>query len=565
MEHLATIDIFYFRFRRLTMQLWNFLDCLDLSKNKYAQRGKINRSHTERAIRTILILIAILSFLNFNAQEIQSKTLISNITIISADTDNLKTQVGYVLIEGEKIASAGDKKPEGMGNYNELDGTGKFLIPGLIDSHVHLSNTAGLNGPLKKKYPELVELYYNQLPKSYLYFGFTTLIDVNNYWPERMNKILESKIRPDIYTCGEQVTVMDDFNMEMEEYSQEQRYESNFLNDIYNTNIILPDSIQANEHTPQKIVSKIREQQGICVKLVYEDEASGLAVSWEKPTASILRDLIMEAQKFNMPLVLHGPSLEGHKIGLEASAHIFAHAMWNWSDDPKQFNNPDLGDEHIRVLFEIAEKQISYQLTFRTITGEKDLVTMDFLEDKNLEHVFPKLLLDLLKTEEGQWGKRKIFERTAFLEKTNPPFYKALKADFTDDQKMWEHVFKTYKHRLNTVARFLGENDANLILGTDSPAMNMYTNPPGYNGILEMRHWANAGIPLEKIFRAATFKNAQAFHLEHLYGSVEKGNIANLLILNSNPLKTIEAYNDIEKVILRGKLIDRELLSAVKD
>ena len=525
----------------------------------------MHESFTERAMRTILILIAILGFLNCKAQENRSKTLISNITIISADTDNIKTQVGYVLIEGAKIASVGDKKPEGIGTYEELDGTGKFLIPGLIDSHVHLSNTAGLNGPLKKKYPELVELYYNQLPKSYLYFGFTTLIDLNNYWPERMNKILESKIRPDIYTCGEQVTVMDDFNMEMEEYSQEQRYASNFLNDIYNANSILPDAIQAKEHTPQKIVSKIREHQGICVKLVYEDEASGLAVSWEKPTASILRDLIMEAQKFNMPLVLHAPSLEGHKIGLETGAQIFAHAMWNWSDDPNQFNNPDLGEEHKRVLLEIAERQIPYQLTFRTITGEKDLITMELLNDKNLEHVYPKRLLDLLKTEEGQWGKRKIFGRTAFLEMTNPPFYKALKADFTDDQKMWEHVFKTYKHRIMTVAGFLGENDANLILGTDSPAMNMYTNPPGYNGILEMRHWEDTGIPLEKIFRAATFQNAQAFHLEHLYGSVEKDNIANLLILNSNPLKTAEAYNDIEKVIVRGKLIDRELLSAVKD
>ena len=56
----------------------------------------------------------------------------------------------------------------------------------------------------------------------------------------------------------------------MEEYSQEQRYASNVLNGTYNANSSLPDSIQANEHRPQKIVSKIREQRGICIKLVYE-------------------------------------------------------------------------------------------------------------------------------------------------------------------------------------------------------------------------------------------------------------------------------------------------------
>ena len=125
--------------------------------------------------------------------------------------------MGYVLVKGEKIVYVGIEKPKDLGIHKKIDGKGKYLIPGLIDSHVHLANTAGLNGPLKKKYPEVVELYYNQLPKSYLYFGFTTLIDVNNYWPERMNKILSAEIRPDIYTCGEQVTVMDDFNMEMEE------------------------------------------------------------------------------------------------------------------------------------------------------------------------------------------------------------------------------------------------------------------------------------------------------------------------------------------------------------
>ena len=515
------------------------------------------------------ILAIVLVFLSCNSNVeyiLNDGILISNATIISADEEeHIQSFIGHIVIESNSIVYAGRGLPRLSGTYETIDAKGKFVIPGLIDSHVHLANTAGLNGPLKKKYPEVVELYYTQLPKSYLYFGFTTLIDVNNYWPERINKILESEVRPDIYTCGEQVTVMDDFNMEMEEYSQDQRYAANFLNDIYNANSILPDSIQTSEHTPQKIISKIREQQGICVKLVYEDEASGLAVSWEKPTPYILRDLIMEAQKFNMPLVLHAPSLEGHKIGLETGAQIFAHAMWNWSDDPERFNNPDLGDEHKRVLLEIADKQTPYQLTFRTITGEKDLVTMDFLMDKNLKHVFPQRMLDLLETEEGQWGKRKIFGRTAFLEKTNPSFYKALKADFTNDQKMWEHAFKTYKHRLSTVARFLRENDANLILGTDSPAMNMYTNPPGYNGILEMLHWYDAGIPLEKIFRAATFNNAQAFHLGHLYGSVENDKIANLLILNSNPLKTVEAYNDIDQVIIRGKIVDRAKLSALNN
>lgn len=515
-------------------------------------------------IRNSILLLILFSLQSLSPQDAKKGTLITNITIISANEEGVESILGHVLIEGDKITFEGDEKPELSDTYEEIDGTGKFLIPGLIDSHVHLANTAGFNGSLKKKYPELVELYYQQLPKSYLYFGFTTLIDVNNYWPERINQILETEIRPDIYTCGEQAEVLDGFNMEMEEYSQQQRYQSNFLNDTYNSNNKLPDSIPANEHTPQYLIRRIREQEGICTKLVYEDAASGLAVTWQKPSVSILKDLVKEAQNYNMPLLLHAPSLEGHKVGLQAGVQIFAHGLWNWSDDPKQFNNPVLADEHQKVLREIAQKQIAYQLTFRVLTGEKDLISSNLLEDKNLTHVFPKSILEMLKTKDGQWGKNKIFGRAAFLEKTSPEFYKALRSVFTDDEKMWNHAFKVYEHRLNTVAQFLADNDANLVLGSDSPAMNMYTNPPGYNGILEMQHWSEAGVSLEKIFCAATFNNANAFGLDHLYGSITKDKIANILILNSNPLETIEAYNEIEQVIIGGEVINREELSASK-
>lgn len=514
----------------------------------------------------LLILALLLLSVKLHSQNNPKNLLIKNITIISANEGGVTSKMGYVIIENENIIYVGKKKPKKSLLYEEIDGKGKFLIPGLIDSHVHLANTAGFNGSLKNKYPKLMQLYFDQLPKSYLYFGFTTLIDVNNYNPGLINQLLDAKIRPDIYTCGEQVVVMDDFSMEMDGYSMQERYDSNFLNDIYNSKINLPDTISPKEHTPQKIIENIREQQGICAKLVYEDEASGLAVSWSKPSTDILRDLIVEAQQFQLPLILHAPSLEGHQIGLETGVQIFAHGLWNWSADPKDFRNRHLSEVHKQVLLQIAHNDhIAYQLTFRAITGEQDLITADFIKDKNLEHVYPKSYLDLLKTEEGQWGKNKIFARSEFLKETNPSFYAALKSNHTDDQKMWEEAFEIYKHRLNTVASFLAENNANLILGTDTPAMNMYTNPPGYNGILEIRHWYEAGIPLELIFSAATFNNASAFNLQNLYGSVEKEKIANLLILNSNPLLNVEAYNNIDKVIIRGKIIERNQLSALEN
>lgn len=161
---------------------------------------KNNREQTA-SIFLILLLIC----LNAIAQDNIKSTLLTNITIISADSKNVHNTIGYVLIDDDIIKYVGEKKPELIEGYNVIDGTGRFLIPGLIDSHVHLANTAGFNGQLKNKYPKLLEAYFEQLPKSYLYYGFTTLIDVNNYTPQLINKIKRSELHPDIYTCGNQV------------------------------------------------------------------------------------------------------------------------------------------------------------------------------------------------------------------------------------------------------------------------------------------------------------------------------------------------------------------------
>ncbi len=65
-------------------------------------------------------------------------TLIHNVTVI--DGSGAPPQPGQdVLILGERIASVG---PEGHSrapaDAERIDGTGRYLIPGLIDSHVHL-------------------------------------------------------------------------------------------------------------------------------------------------------------------------------------------------------------------------------------------------------------------------------------------------------------------------------------------------------------------------------------------------------------------------------------------
>jgi len=512
-----------------------------------------------------IALIVITGCKNANSSfNVNNGILVENVTIISTTKDGIIEKYnGHVLIDNETILYSGTQKPIVTGNLKNINGKGKFIIPGLIDSHVHLANVAGMSWRNQRNHPELTKSYFTQLPKSYLYYGYTTLIDVNNYAPDIVEKIKKEPIRPDIYTCGQQIQVMNDFMMEMDELPLKDRLEYPFLFDKYNKDIRIPDSINLELHSPKAIVSNIvGKQQGIGAKIVYEDESMGFSQSWELPSLDLMRDLIEQTQKEGIPVLMHAPSYDGQKFGLKAGIDIFAHPMWSWYMNPNQFLDTVFTEAHQDVLKEIAHKKIGNQLTFRAIYGEIDLLEENFNTDPALVDVYPKAYLDWLNTEEGNWGKQKILNRAKIIKAINPKLYNFLRPQFESDEAMFKGIQQVFIIRMNTVAKFLADNDAKLLFGTDGVAMNMATNPPGYNGFLEMQHWNNAGIPLEKIFIAATFNNANAFHIDDKYGTIKKGKIANLLLLNEDPLENISAYDRINSVIIRGKDYPRNSLSA---
>ncbi|MES1262846.1 MAG: amidohydrolase family protein, partial [Peristeroidobacter soli] len=110
--------------------------------------------------------------------------------------------------------------------------------------------------------------------------------------------------------------------------------------------------------------------------------------------------------------------------------------------------------------------------------------------------------------------------------------------------------------------RYLNERGQTMLLGSDTPSAPTYGNQPGYDTFREMRLMAQAGIPLSTIFQAATINNARRLGLAKDYGTIEAGKVANLLLLDGNPLSNVEAWSKIDKVILHGEPIDRETLSA---
>jgi hypothetical protein len=202
--------------------------------------------------------------------------------------------------------------------------------------------------------------------------------------------------------------------------------------------------------------------------------------------------------------------------------------------------------DHLRS---IRDHKIGYQATLRVIPGVMDLLDPGLLDDPVYAKVVPPAILEWYHTDAAQWFKTEVFG-------PKPDAAGMLAARRAAD----EH-WPTSENGMRAL-RQLYELGQPLLLGSDTPSAPTYGNQPGYDTFREMRLMAQAGIPLSAIFEAATLNNARSFRIDRDYGTVEKGKIANLLLLDANPLASVEAWSRIDRVILRGEPIDRESLAA---
>ena len=77
---------------------------------------------------------------------------------------------------------------------------------------------------------------------------------------------------------------------------------------------------------------------------------------------------------------------------------------------------------------------------------------------------------------------------------------------------------------------------------------------------LELKAMHRAGIPADYLIQAATLNSAKVAGKESLYGSVEAGKFADFLILSANPLDDIANLQAIESVVKHGKLFSQATL-----
>lgn len=99
-----------------------------------------------------------------------------------------------------------------------------------------------------------------------------------------------------------------------------------------------------------------------------------------------------------------------------------------------------------------------------------------------------------------------------------------------------------------------------ILVGSDAPDSYIF---PGFSYHLEMEMLAEAGIPPLAILKAATVQAVRFSKEDRDYGSLAPGRLADLLILDADPLSDISNSRRIHAVIAAGHLWDRAALDGL--
>lgn len=86
--------------------------------------------------------------------------------------------------------------------------------------------------------------------------------------------------------------------------------------------------------------------------------------------------------------------------------------------------------------------------------------------------------------------------------------------------------------------------------------------PPGLGLVHELQQWVRAGIPPLEVLRLATSGSAEQLGLDR--GRIAPGQVADLVLLASDPAKGLATLKEPVGVVLRGRHLDQEGLQAMR-
>ncbi len=466
---------------------------------------------------------------------------IQDVTLVSPERQSPLLHAHVVVRDGRILLADTTAPRLAVNGVTVIAGDGKYLAPGLIDGHVHLGAVLGMRPEDEAAVPELVEAYYRQLPRSYLYFGFTTVVDLNVLDRPLVDRIARAEVGPAVFDCGSGLPLANGYPMVYHPPAVRFARYPNFLYDPRQAGAI-PSTFSAADHSPEAAVARVAAGGGRCVKAFYESGFGEFTGKLPVPTLEMMRLVREASRKHKLPLLLHANSLSAHKFATSVEADAVVHGLWNWQGSVADSTLP----EDVRTVVDAERARgVGMMPTLRVIGGLGDLFDPRFLEDRQLRLVLPAALLSWYQSEPGRW------------------FAREMARDFPGaPPERVRAIFQDVQARGQRAAVHFARQGGRILFGSDTPSAPTYANPPGYNGYLELRTLEAAGLSPQQLLAAATSENARLFGLAADYGTIERGKIASLLLLRENPLVSTSAFDTIDTLLVRGRVIPRSTLAA---
>lgn len=252
-------------------------------------------------------------------------------------------------------------------------------------------------------------------------------------------------------------------------------------------------------------------------------------------TAPVLKALLSEAKKQNIPVAKHGPhptaDMDWNDLaGLQSLEHVedIYQGPLNRSQDQSKL------DETIQILKELdipitATLNIFWQLT--QISEQKQA----YIDTLPKGYISPIIVLEAKHNQVKRWLK--------------------------SSREMVEHNKKTLAF-LQEITRQLHEAEVTLLVGSDSGEL---LSPHGLATHTEMALMHEAGLPHIAVLRAATLNAAEALGKQSQLGQVAVGFNADLVLTQKNPLKNLAALKDPVAVIKNGRVFSRADLENLRN
>lgn len=245
-----------------------------------------------------------------------------------------------------------------------------------------------------------------------------------------------------------------------------------------------------------------------------------------------------------------------HQLGMRLSGHIpaFMHAdqaIKDGYDEIQHINMLALNfmSDTLDTRTPLRFSMIGEQLHTLDLEGEEFLTFVNLLKERNIV-IDPTVSFfeGMLGTKAGQPDPQfaEILDRLPIQVKRG--FYSGGLPIPEGKEKQFKDSFD----KLLEMIKILHDNGVTIVPGTDALL--------GFGLHKELENYVKAGIPAGDVLRMATIISAQVTGHDDQLGSIEIGKLADVILVDGNPLEDISAIRRVELTIKNGNIYDARTL-----